>query len=391
MSDADLTATLWDLALGQRWFSGRAGRPVGVELGDWAQVPAPGRPGLRPAFLNVDFDDGHRESYLIPLLYREGEAPIDACDDAGTLLDLLREDAPGFERLLPIPEGLPARRYTGEQSNTSIFYGDRLLAKVFRRIEPGSNVDVELHRELRGSGVVAELYGSWHVDGTDLAVFLESLPDPTDGYVLACEYASEGRDFTAHAAALGTALATVHRVLAERLGTGTRPGAGLAADFRTRFEGIAAEHPEACDFLPRAEAVFDQVADEEIVVHRVHGDCHLGQVLLTGGRWIYVDFEGEPLKSLAERREPDSPLRDVAGMLRSFGYAEAAGSAGAGWLAATRNAFLTGYGIDPGRPDPLLAAYETDKAGYEVAYEARYRPQLIRVPLDFLSTLPEGA
>lgn len=389
--DAGLTARLWEMALGERWFSGRAGRPVRVDLGDWVQAPSEDRAGLRPAFLVAAFDDGHEETYLIPLLYRGESGPIDACDDAGILLDLLRDGAPGFERLRPIPAGLPARRYTGEQSNTSIFYGDRLLAKVFRRIEPGSNVDVELHRELRGTGVVAELYGSWNVEGTDLAVFLESLPNPTDGYVLACEYASEGKDFTQHAASLGQALATVHRVLAERLGTGTRPGAGLAADFRSRFIGIVADHPEAAPYLGRAERVFDLVADEQIAVQRVHGDCHLGQVLLTDGRWIYVDFEGEPLKTLAERREPDSPLRDVAGMLRSFGYAEAAGGAGPAWLAATRDAFLEGYGLDPSAPDALLAAYETDKAGYEVAYEARYRPHLVRVPLDFLSTLREGA
>ncbi len=390
MTAAGLTAALWALAADQRWFSGRSGRPVGVELGSWANSPDPG-PGLRPAFLVVAFDDGHEERYLIPLLYRGSEPPIDACDDAGILLDLLRAGAQGFERLLPIPEGLPARRYTGEQSNTSIFFGDQLLAKVFRRVEPGTNIDVELHRALSGSGVVAELYGSWHQDGTDLAVFLEMLPDPTDGYVLACQYAAAGRDFTDHARALGEALATVHRVLAERLGTGFLPGAEVAAGMRSRFDQVATEFPEVRPFLPAAREVFEAVADSRIPVQRVHGDCHLGQVLLTRGRWVYVDFEGEPLKPLAERRQPDSPLRDVAGMLRSFGYARAAGDADAAWLAAARHAFLGGYGIDGAAPDPLLAGYETDKAGYEVAYEARYRPHLTRVPLDFLSSLSEGA
>lgn len=390
MTGPDLTGELWTLALGQRWFSGRAGRPVGVELGDWASAPVPG-PGLRPAFLAVEFPDGRQERYLIPLLYRGDGPPIDACDDAGILLDLLRDGAPGFERLRPVPDNLPARRYTGEQSNTSIFFGDALLAKVFRRIEPGSNVDVELHRALRGSGVVAELYGSWSVDGTDLAVFLETLPDPTDGYVLATEYAAGGRDFSGQAHALGDSLATVHRILAERLGTGLLPGAEVADGMRARFDGVASEFPQVRPFRAAAERVFDEVADSEIPVQRVHGDCHLGQVLLTQGRWLYVDFEGEPLKSLAERRMPDSPLRDVAGMLRSFGYARAAGDADAGWLRSARHAFLSGYGIDPTAPNPLLAGYETDKAGYEVAYESAYRPHLVRVPLDFLSTLPEGA
>nr|WP_269452249.1 phosphotransferase [Tessaracoccus coleopterorum] len=231
-----------------------------------------------------------------------------------------------------------------------------------------------MHRVLRGSGVVAELYGSWSVDGTDLAVFLEALPDPTDGYVLACEHAAAARDFSDHARSLGEALATVHRILAEKLGTGTLGGSEVAAGFRVRFGGVADEFAEAAAYRARAERVFDEVANTPVPVQRVHGDCHLGQVLLTGGRWIYVDFEGEPLKSLDERRRPDSPLRDVAGMLRSFGYAAAAGDADAGWLEACRAAFLTGYGLDPATPDPLLAGYETDKAGYEVAYEARYRP-----------------
>ena len=385
-----LTQRLWDLAQGQRWFSGRSGVPVRVDLGEWAAPPTPG-PGLRPAFLVVAFDDGHQETYLIPLLFRSDADPVDACDDGAILLDLLRAQAPGFELLRPVPAGLPARRFTGEQSNTSIFFGDVLLGKVFRRIEPGPNVDVELHRVLRGSGVVAELYGTWSVDGTDLAVFLETLHDPTDGYDLACGFAASGRDFTSHARALGQALSTVHRILAERLGTGIASGAQVAQGFRQRFSEIVAQHREVAPYASRADAVFDAVADSEIVVQRVHGDCHLGQVLLTQGRWIYVDFEGEPLKTLEQRRMPDSPLRDVAGMLRSFGYASAAGKADAEWLRATRAAFMEGYGIDPGAPHPLLLGYETDKAGYEVAYESRYRPELIGVPLGFLSSLPEGA
>lgn len=391
MTTSDLTHTLWELALSQRWFSGRAGRPMRVDLGDWVVEPTAGAPGLVPAYLVVGFGDAHVETYLIPLLWRDGESPTDATDDAGILLDLLRSGAPGFERLAEIPTDLPARRFTGEQSNTSIFYGDKVLAKVFRRVEPGVNADVELHRALRGSGVVAELLGVWNADGVDLAVFLEALPDPTDGYVLACEYAREGRDFTAHATALGEALATVHRVLADRFGTELADGADIAAALRQRFASVADEHPQVGPHLAAAEALFAQIGAHEVEVQRIHGDCHLGQVLLTGGRWVYVDFEGEPLKSMEERRRPDSPLRDVAGMLRSFGYAQADGEADPTWLTTTRRAFLTGYGLDPDAPNSLLAGYEADKAGYEVAYEARYRPKLLRVPLDFLSTLPEGA
>ena len=93
------------------------------------------------------------------------------------------------------------------------------------------------------------------------------------------------------------------------------------------------------------------------------------------------------MKPLEERRLPDSPLRDVAGMLRSFGYAAAAGGAPSGWLESCRRAFLEGYGLDPDAPNPVLDAYEIDKAGYEVAYESLYRPHLVQVPIDFLATL----
>ncbi|GAA4899944.1 hypothetical protein GCM10025789_17840 [Tessaracoccus lubricantis] len=380
----DSVERLWQLALTQRWFSGRDGRPVDVEFGSWLPS-ADAEVRLRPAVLVVAYDDGHHERFLIPLLYRGDDEPIDACDDGAVLLDLLRAGAPGFERLRDVPEGLPARRYTGEQSNTSIFYGSQLLAKVFRRLEAGVNADVEVHRALAGSGVVAELYGSWRVDGTDYAVFLEALTNPEDGYVLASQYASEGRSFAGHAEALGVALSTVHHRLAEHFPTSSIDGDRLADDFRRRFAAVAREVPAVERYSGQAEAVFRQVAGHAVPTQRVHGDCHLGQVLLSDGRWIYVDFEGEPLKSIEERRLPDSPLRDVAGMLRSFAYAAAAGSADDHWLAQCRSAFLRGYGQEADRT--LVAAYEIDKAAYEVTYEARYRPHLLGVPLGYLDTL----
>lgn len=377
---------LWELALSQRWFSGRDGRPVAVEYGGWLPSPEAAT-RLRPAVLVVEFDDGRQERFLIPLLYRGEDPPIDACDEGDVLLELLREEAPGFEKLRDVPGPLPARRYTGEQSNTSIFYGDQLLAKVFRRLEPGVNTDVEVHRALAGSGVVAELYGAWRVDGTDYAVFLELLTQPQDGYLLACQFAKEGRSFREHAHALGVALATVHRLLARHFPTGERDGAEVAAGFRQRFGDVAEEVPTVARYRHSAEAVFARVSDTTLPVQRVHGDCHLGQVLLTEGRWVYVDFEGEPLKSIDERREPDSPLRDVAGMLRSFAYAAEAGEAGQEWLEECRSALLEGYGLDVTDSGNALAAYEIDKAGYEVVYEARYRPHLLNVPLGYLDSL----
>ena len=379
---ADLTRRLWELALPQRWFSGRDGAPLGVDLGDPLADGA-----LRPALLSVGFPDGRVERYLIPLL--DGK---DACDDAGVLLDLLRAGAPGFVALREVPEAGPARRFAGEQSNTNVFFGDQVLMKLFRRIEPGENVDVELHRALAGTGVVAELYGTWTVDGADYAVFVEALEDPADGYDLAKDFAARGEGFTSHARALGRALAVVHHTLADRLPTATISGTELADGCRRRFAEVAAAHPAAAPFAAAVSRAVERIPPGPLPAQRIHGDCHLGQVLLTEpgsaeGRWVYVDFEGEPLKPLEERRLPDSPLRDVAGMLRSFGYAAAAGGAPSGWLESCRRAFLEGYGLDPDAPNPVLDAYEIDKAGYEVAYESLYRPHLVQVPIDFLATL----
>ncbi|WGT46054.1 phosphotransferase [Tessaracoccus lacteus] len=388
MNHDDVTSALFELASTQRWFSGRAGTPEGVELGDWVVRPGPG-PGLRPAVLLVSYPDGRVDRFLIPLRINPDGSFVDACDEALILLDALRAGAPGFEAYRQIPDGLGARRFSGEQSNTTVFFGTALLAKVFRRLESGRNVDVELHRALAGTGTVAELYGTWSVGDTDLAVFLECLQDPTDGFELARRHAAARSDFSDHAREAGRALARLHEALAERLGTATLSGEELAAAFRERFADVVEQQPAVGPFADAAAAVFDAVPTGDLPAQRIHGDCHLGQVLLTQGRWVYVDFEGEPLRPMADRRLPDSPLRDVAGMLRSLRYASVMEEAPDGWLTAARDAFLTGYGLDPARPDPVLAAYETDKAGYEVSYESRFRPHLVRVPIDFLAALPQ--
>lgn len=406
-----LLGALWGLASEARWFSGRnrGGRPRGMVLLDWVVPPGAG-PGIRPAFLDVAYPDGALERYFVPLVFRPlgtgvapelhrqalgsglfsvGELAWDP-EASSLLLDALESGLPGFHGVRPVPTGLPGRRYAGEQSNTSLFFGDALLAKLFRRLEPGRNPDVEVHEALAGTGTVAELYGTWRHEGTDLAVFLEAFRDPSDGYVLACRHAASQQGFASHAEQLGAALRQVHAALAERLPTGSVQAADLAPAWGARFDASAEEVPELERFRGLCSATFGAVGDRVVATQRIHGDCHLGQVLLTDGGWRYVDFEGEPLRTLAERTAPDVPLRDVAGMLRSFDYAAASTDPSPEtdpWLAECRAAFLAGYGDIAPYEERLLAALELDKAVYEVVYESRNRPAWRRVPLDFLERL----
>ena len=129
---------------------------------------------------------------------------------------------------------------------------------------------------------------------------------------------------------------------------------------------------------------------------RNHGDLHLGQTLLAGDEWVVLDFEGEPARSLTERRRKRSPLRDVAGMLRSFAYATSAAGllrgseAPPGWEESARREFLDGYldTVDPSivpagqeQFDKLLSVFELEKAVYELRYELSMRPDWLSIPV----------
>ncbi len=403
----NLNAALWRLTQDARWFAGRSrgGTLEDVELLDWLIPPSTGT-GLRSAILDVGFRNGQHERYHVPLVYRPRDETVapeltttdlegrefsigELCDDpaaAGQLLSLLAKEAPGFQRWGDVPHNLPGRRFTGEQSNTSLFFGDALMCKVFRRLEDGPNVDVELHAALAGTGAVAEIHGAWRAGNTDLAIFTEALVDPQDGFDLATESARSNTSFTGEARDLGATLARVHETLTHRLATGHTDGASLAATFRRRYEAAAEEAPEILSFRDAIASTWSTLP-HSLETQRIHGDCHLGQVLLSQGDWRYVDFEGEPLKTLAERREPDSRWRDVAGMLRSFDYAAAAGDAPPAWLSQCRAAFVEGYGAPSPDEEALLAAFEADKAVYEVIYERRNREHLVHVPMDALNRL----
>lgn len=435
----------------QRWFAGKGREIDDVSIESDIELRA-GDPGLRHLILRVTQRDvvnryqlllGVREQLPDRLKHAEigwcsggtGRA-YDAAHDAtltGALLDALADEATvgglSFRRLpgVRVRTGLRSLVIGGEQSNTSLVFGESYVCKLFRRLAPGPNPDLDLTRALTGAGSahVPRMYG-WaqaEVAGepTTLALFTRYLRSGTDGWTLAATsirdlYASEGLragdaggDFAPEAGRLGRATAEVHRDLAGALGTWrweARQVTALAEGMRERLRAAIAEVPELEPYAGTLRAAFDALAthDAELTVQRVHGDYHLGQVLRTDTGWVLLDFEGEPARPLAERRAPASPLRDVAGMLRSLEYAAGHQLVGhpeedsltgraRDWARRNRSAFCAGYaeagGLDPGTDQVALRAFEFDKAVYEVMYEARHRPAWLPIPLRSLARLTQ--
>jgi len=333
------------------------------------------------------------------------------------------------------PAGEPSLVVTAEQSNTSLVFGDALILKVLRKVSPGLNPDIELHTALAGAGSthiarpLGWVEGRWvdpqsgeEVEGS-LAILQEFLRHATGGWEMAQTsvrdllaegdlHADEvGGDFAGESFRLGLATAEVHADLARVLPTGTLPSGRLeqlAADMRDRLDRAASEVEQLAPYADALAGSFDELASmpHPVAVQRVHGDFHLGQVMRTLGGWRLLDFEGEPARPLDERRALESPLKDVAGMLRSFDYAARHQIAGQPhdsqreyraneWSARNRDAFCDGYakgaGHDPRDAEDgsavVLRAFEIDKAVYEVMYEARNRPSWLSIPLNAVDRL----
>ena len=306
-----------------------------------------------------------------------------------------------------------------EQSNTSLIYGSFGILKVFRRIEPGPNPDAEIHRALHAVGSthiatpLGEIVGPVDGEETTLGLLTEFFANSAEGWAMATSSVRDlmsegdlradevGGDFAAEANRLGEAVAAVHRDLATAFGTVAAPPEELARilDRMRADAGAAADLvPSLAEHREAIMSAFDRSRDHDagITLQRIHGDLHLGQVLRTLHGWSVIDFEGEPAKSLAYRRAMHSPLKDVAGMLRSFDYA-ARGLVvnphsdaqhkyrAAEWAQRNREAFCDGYaaaaGSDPRQAGNLLRAFELDKAIYEVVYEHGHRPLWESIPL----------
>jgi len=519
----------------QRWFGGKARRLVRARFVDWATL----RNGAHPAFLAIvetEYADGSRDRYVLPLAMsseretrtleethpqalvaritgaRKG-ALYDGLFDDGTCQTLLASMQE--ERTVTMRRGLvqadnvdltpqrapadtltPITRSPSDQSNTSILFGKRLMLKLFRRLEPGPNPDVEIGEYLTEHefGRVPPLMGSisylsqtdlpgakgpgfpalpssiamlqeyvwnqgnaWQVTIDELGRYLERVaghPLPADAGSDEANAWAFGRlaeppvsvneaisAYLATAEILGRRTGEMHVALAANVGNPAfAPEAMTKEDLKKTIDAMrrrADEHLHLLEaVLPRLDdrvqdAARETLEQRDALLHqldevralaalpmriRCHGDYHLGQVLVTEGDVMIIDFEGEPARPIEERRAKSSPLRDVAGMLRSFSYAAltAIGAATetrpddvkrlAPWaelwetwvratflrayLAATRD---SGFLPPPGDLEVLLRAFVLEKALYELAYELNNRPAWVHIPLTGIAQLTRSA
>ena len=269
-----------------------------------------------------------------------------------------------------------ARPLQADQSNTSLVVDEKYILKVFRKLEEGLNPDVELLSGIADCPHVAGVRGYVVRDGRTLAMLQDFIAGGHDGFQYALNTGLSDDDCFA----LGAAIRTVHDALAESFGDEDVPGTRIRELLHSRLDELV-EHAEILrDYEKALRALYDSVPDDTVAIQRIHGDLHLGQTLLTdtARRWYLIDFEGEPARPLEQRRQPDHPLRDVAGMVRSFGYAEAMGGH------ANVGALLAGYGV---AENPILNSLIADKAAYEVVYEANNRPDWLKIPLGALRDL----
>jgi maltokinase len=390
-----------------RWFAGkhREIAELGLTAHDWV-TPGGAWPAVRTELLEVRYADGDAEIYhLISAYRRDGIDGLTLAnvevDDLGSLaLSDATADPEAFAaylasveidpevRLWPRPQPLGV-----EQSNSSVRIADNALFKVLRRPQPGGEREVRLLQRLTGSEVTPRVFATtWTADRVLTGVVMEFISSVGDGWQLATAACRNDDDFTGPAGELGRALRVVHRRLAAATaddpGATEIPGAQIAAELTERLDRAAAELSVIAELAPRVRAAYAEVSATAVLGHQIHGDFHLGQALYRAdqGGWALIDFEGEPLVSVAERNRPDSGWRDVAGALRSFDYvrgtqAEPDSPPVRAWTRRAQEAFLAGYaGGDP-IPEALLRAYVLDKAIYEVRYETSNRPEWVHIPL----------
>ena len=470
----DMREELTHWLTGRRWYAGKGREIAHLDVSGIGLLGE--TPPVELIAVNVTYADAEHETYHVPVSYRaepdpalahalighwsrEGGTPqyaYDALEDKEATTAWLTGMTSGryanglsFQREAsdtPLPTHEPSRVLGGEQSNTSLVFGDAVILKVFRRLTAGTNPDVELLHALAQAGntsvpaLLGWVDGSWPGPGDSpdsspdsspnqalntgtVAIATEFFPSATDGWDLALasvralyaeddpDPAASGGDFAGEAFRLGQATASVHADLARVLGSVSWSGPDikdLALTLQARLEAAVTAAPQLSPFADEIGARYAELMSHEptLTAQRVHGDLHLGQALRTDSGWRILDFEGEPARPVTERSAPQTPLKDVAGMLRSFDYAArqlfsgadptAAARPGAeeraaAWAARNQRAYCAGYADVAGADaltDPIaLIALVLDKAAYEVVYETRNRPEWIDVPLGAIRRL----
>jgi trehalose synthase-fused probable maltokinase len=419
---------LIEFVTAQRWFGSKTRNVIHARTVDRAVLRAD-EPRLELQLVEIGFDTGTHETYQ--LLTDDG---LDALADPRHVRELVHMLRVG--RNLPAGEGVvefgavegaaaagqelrEARAITTEQSNTSVVFDEELILKVFRRLEAGINPELELLRFLteRGFENIAQLTGWYSYAGqpmdATLGILQRFVAGGIDGWELALDTIDdEPEGFLVRLHRLGEVTGRMHTLLgsdpndpnfcpeeasSESLGLLT---ASVDDEIEAVFLGLPEDVPDLDPIRGRGEEVRERL---RLLTHigglgrviRHHGDFHLGQTLWADGDWVVLDFEGEPARSLPERRRKRSPLRDVAGMLRSFAYVQSAApflrgvEAPSHWEDRARHEFLEGYRatVDPmlvpagSSLDKLLAVFELEKAVYELRYELDNRPDWVRIPV----------
>jgi maltokinase len=414
----------------QRW-AGAGERTVTDVSLRWWELVRDESPALLWTVADATYDDGTEVAYQVfigartltedseflagkdrELLGTVGDVVLyDALIDPDLAIEVLHLVDPGREVEVRRPIVL-------EHSNSSIVFDEALILKLFRRVVDGPNPDVEITRVLaeHGVGHVLAPLAELHRDGTDLGVLRDYLIGSFDGWQLAQTSIRDllasrlppeecGADFAPDAERLGVIVAELHVGMAAAWGASAADPAAWSQQMLDDLDHVASQATRPLPF--DAEVLADRfrsvaraaAAGSDI---RIHGDLHLAQVIRADAGWFVLDFEGEPVRRRDDRFTVSSPLRDVAGMLRSLHYVAHAGLAEwdegdselsalvTAWEQRSRTAFLTGYlsveGVEDLLPpddasrDLVLSAFELDKAVYEVGYELAHRPEWVGIP-----------
>jgi maltokinase len=439
----------------QRWYASKSRSIAGIEIVE--SITLREDPQLLLALVQTRFATGTHELYQLPLaIASPGEVPggheiahtddwvvYDALAEPEQVLELMRRIAAAdeietddghfsfhsYDGAPSLSDTSSARLMGVEQSNSSVVFDDTTVLKVFRKLEPGVNPELEILRFLtyRGFPNIAPLHGWYDYEGQALAATLgvaqAFLPDAVDGWELALEEIITAPDaFLDRVGSLGTVTAQLHSALASDANDPAfapeEPSqeamslltATVDEDIERIFLRLPDDDERLAPILGRGQDVRERLAARAQIgvtgrVIRTHGDYHLGQTLYTPRGWVIIDFEGEPARPLPERRQKRSALRDVAGMLRSFAYVSSAVEILRGHVAAedfeqrARETFLTYYfaSVDPTLMPAgeaaianLLTIFELEKAIYELRYELDNRPDWIPIPVAGIARLLES-